>query len=176
MNRKGFPESYDVQALLQLLHDIKAGKHSLRAPVYSHHHYDIVPNEFIMIDRPDIVIIEGLNILQTRVPKGNKPPSIFVSDYFDFTIFVDAELDSIQKWFVDRVIHFYNTVFRKPDSYFHHLTDLMPDEVSKFAQHVWHEINEVNLFENILPYKQRAQLILHKNADHAVDQVMLRKL
>jgi len=176
LNRKGFPESYDVAQLLELLHNVKAGMHGLKAPVYSHHLYDVVPDEYVTIEQPDILIVEGLNILQTGVAAGAKPASAFVSDYFDFSIFVDAEIASIRQWYIDRVNLFYHTTFREPGSYFHHLTKLAPKQLIEFAEQVWREINEVNLLENILPYKNRADLILHKNSLHRVDKVKLRKL
>lgn len=176
LNRKGFPESYNVSALLQFLYDVKAGKHPVYAPVYSHHRYDVIPNERIEINQPDILIVEGLNILQTGVPRSSRRPEIFVSDYFDFTIFVDAELALIRQWYIERVLHFYKTVFKQPNSYFHHLTQLSLDEVRVFAGEIWREVNEVNLHENILPFKNRAQLILTKGSDHLVQKVQLRKI
>lgn len=176
MHRKGFPESYDLQKLLRFLRDIKSGKQPLRAPVYSHHSYNIVPNEFITINRPNIVIVEGLNILQTGNYKIGQVPQTFVSDFFDFTIFVDADVDIIRQWYVDRVLAFTKGPFAEPDNYFHFLTKMTQEELIKFAERVWQEINEVNLMENILPFKNRAKLILSKAADHAVEAVYLRKL
>lgn len=176
VNRKGFPESYDIQKLLTFLQDIKSGKNNVKAPIYSHHLYDIVPDEFIIINKPDIVIVEGLNILQTGAQKPGRQPQIFVSDFFDFTIFVDAPIEVIKKWYVDRVIAFVEGPFTKSDAYFHYLTKMNKEELEKFAEKVWHEINELNLFENILPFKNRAHLILKKSADHAVEKVYLRKL
>ncbi len=176
LSRKGFPESYDIQTLLKFLNDIKAGKGHLKAPVYSHHHYDVVEGEYIEVNKPDIVIIEGLNILQTGIQKPGQQPQLFVSDFFDFTVFVDAEVDVIKKWFVDRVLSFWEGAFQEPSAYFHYLTKLNQEEVIKFSERVWREINEVNLFENILPFKKRAQLILTKAEDHSVQKVYLRKL
>ncbi len=176
MERKGFPESYDLARLLQLLHDIKAGRNDLQAPVYSHHHYDIVEDEIIEIGQPDIVIVEGLNILQTGIPKPGQQPRIFISDYFDFSIFVDAETSVIKQWFIDRVLLFCCTAFKDPDAFFHYLSKMNEEEVIKFSERVWREINEVNLVENILPFRERAQLILAKGADHSVEKVLLRKL
>lgn len=174
--RKGFPESYDLQHLLAVLHDLKSGKPEVKIPVYSHHNYDIVPDEFEVLHQPDIVILEGLNIMQTGIKRASDQPKIFVSDFFDFSLFVDADVNIIKKWFVDRVLSFCEGPFKEPDSYFHYLTDMNHEEIVKFSERVWREINEVNLVENILPFKNRARLILEKAADHSVQKVFLRKL
>lgn len=176
MNRKGFPESYDLPALMQFLIDVKSGKDNVRAPLYSHQRYDIVPNKFIDVNKPDILILEGLNILQTGLNKAGQQSALFVSDFFDFSIFVDAEVELIKKWYVERVVKFSQTAFRDPKSYFHYLSELNPEEIFQFATRVWDEINAVNLVQNILPCRDRAQLILKKDAHHAVEQVSLRKL
>lgn len=176
MGRKGFPESYDLAALLQFLMDIKSGKSSVKAPLYSHHLYDIVPNEFITVNKPDILIVEGLNIFQTSTQKPGLSSSIFVSDFIDFSIFVDADSEVIKRWYVDRVVKFSQTNFREKDSYFHYLSNMDSAAVKVFANKIWHDINEVNLFQNILPCRERAQLILKKDVNHAVEQVRLRKL
>lgn len=176
MNRKGFPESYDVNALLQFLVDVKSGKSVVKAPVYSHQSYDMVPNEFIEVNKPDILILEGLNILQTGIPKPGQQTPIFISDFFDFSIFVDADVDVIRQWYIERVIKFSQTAFQDPNSYFHYLAKMNSEEVIKFSERVWTEINEVNLFQNILPCRDRAQLILKKGVGHAVEEVKLRKL
>ena len=176
MSRKGFPESYDVSALVQFLMDVKSGKEKVTAPIYSHHTYDIVPNEVIEVNKPDILIVEGLNIFQTGNQKPGQQPSVYVSDFLDFSIFVDADVDVIKDWYVERVIKFSQTAFRAPDSYFHHLSQMPPDELKQFANNVWRDINEVNLFQNILPCRERAHLILKKDQYHAVEQVRLRKL
>lgn len=176
MNRKGFPESYDLAALLQFLIDVKSGKNNVKAPVYSHQLYDIIPDEFIEVNKPDILILEGLNILQTNVQKPGQQTSLFVSDFFDFSIFVDAEIDIIKQWYVERVVKFSQTTFRDRQVYFHYLSKMKPEAVFQFAARVWEEINEVNLLQNILPCRERAQLILKKDAQHAVEQVKLRKL
>ena len=176
MNRKGFPESYDLNALLQFLVDVKSGKNNVKAPLYSHKFYDVIPNEFISVDQPDIVILEGLNILQPGISKFGKYADLFVSDFFDFSIFVDAEIDVIKQWYIERVVKFSQTTFRDSSVYFHYLSKMQPPEVYQFAEKVWHEINEVNLFQNILPCRERAQLILKKSRDHSVEQVRLRKL
>lgn len=176
MQRKGFPESYDLQHLLTVLNELKSGKHNVNIPVYSHHAYDIVPDEFEVVDQPDIVIVEGLNILQTGIKQSIDCPRIFVSDFFDFSLFVDAETTTLEKWFVDRVLSFCEGPFKDTDAYFHYLASMNKEEVIKFSERVWREINEVNLMENILPFKNRAQLILEKAADHSVQKVFLRKL
>lgn len=173
LSRKGFPESYDTHSLLQFIRAIKSGEGPVYAPVYSHHTYDILPNEKIEVNQPDIVIIEGLNILQTGVLED---AGVFVSDFFDFTIFVDAETTSIRDWFIDRVLQFRETAFQDPSAYFHSISKMTEEETRKFASRVWEEVNERNLFENILPFKNRARLILHKGPDHFVDKVTLRKL
>lgn len=176
MNRKGFPESYDLNALLQFLIDVKSGKNSVKAPVYSHQSYDVIPDEYVTVNKPDILILEGLNILQMGVQKFGQQMPLFVSDFFDFSIFVDADVDVIQKWYVNRVVKFSQTTFRDPNVYFHFLSKMKPEEVFQFATQIWKEINEVNLLQNILPCRDRAQLILKKGHDHAVEQVKLRKL
>lgn len=176
MHRKGFPESYNLKGLLALLAAIKSGKRHLRAPIYSHQRYDIVPDQFTEIDRPDIVIVEGLNILQMDVLKKGKQRDLFVSDFFDFTIYVDAEIEVIKNWYVSRVLKFCQTAFQNPSDHFHFLTELPIAEQARFAERVWEEINAVNLLSNILPYRQRARLILQKAVDHSVEHVFLRKL
>ncbi len=176
MNRKGFPESYDLNALLQFLIEVKSGKNNVKAPIYSHQSYDVIPDDYIVVDKPDILILEGLNILQTSAQKPGQSASIFVSDFFDFSIFVDADVDVIKQWYVDRVVKFSQTTFRDPAVYFHYLSKMNPEAVYQFAERVWQEINEVNLFQNILPCRERAQLILKKGLGHAVEQVKLRKL
>jgi len=175
MHRKGFPESFDRAALLQFLSDIKSGKRNLKAPVYSHLHYDIVPDEFIEVDQPDILIVEGLNVLQTRGTKLGEQ-NVFVSDYFDFTMYVDAKSDDIRQWYVDRFLSLRSTVFNLPGAYFSHYASLNTQEATETANKIWNSINEVNLIENILPTKNRAKLILHKGRDHAVEGVKLRKM
>jgi len=171
-SRKGFPESYDTGKLLHVLHALKSGATEIKVPLYSHHSYDILPNQYQVIQKPDILIVEGLNILQTHT----RSKKIFVSDYFDFTLFVDADPTVIKQWYIQRVLSFWRGPFQKSDSYFNFLTKLTQEEVIKFAEKVWHEINELNLLENIVPYRQRAQLILYKTVDHSVQEVKLRKL
>jgi len=173
LSRKGFPESYDIHSLLAFLTAIKSGDWPVYAPVYSHHHYDILPDERIEVDRPDIVIVEGLNILQTGPVEE---AGVFVSDFFDFTVFVDAQTNAIQQWFMQRVMRLRDTAFQDPSAYFHSVSKMTDEETMNFSRRVWQEVNERNLYENILPFKNRARLILYKGADHSVERVFLRKL
>jgi type I pantothenate kinase len=176
MERKGFPESYDVAALLAFLTAIKAGEPRVTAPVYSHLTYDIVPGETITIDRPDILILEGLNVLQPRdLPKDGKAIP-FVSDFFDFSVYLDAEEDSLRRWYIERFMRLRETRFRDPRSYFHKYAELSDDEAEWIATGLWERINLLNLRENIVPTRPRADLILRKGADHAMAEVALRKL
>lgn len=176
MNRKGFPESYDLPRLLQFLYDVKSGKTAVAAPVYSHHTYDILPNEMVTVNRPDILILEGLNILQTGVQNKTKKETLFVSDFLDFSIFVDADLSVVKEWYVSRVIRFAQTSFKDPSAYFHYLTTMNSEQLAQFAADIWETVNAVNLSQNILPFRDRAQLILKKGINHCVEQVRLRKL
>jgi type I pantothenate kinase len=176
MERKGFPQSYDVAALLAFLTDIKAGLPKVRAPVYSHLTYDIVPGAWVEVDRPDILILEGVNVLQPReLPKDGKAIP-FVSDFFDFSVYLDAEEEALRRWYIERFMHLKETRFRDPQSYFRSYADLSDDEAEKVAAGLWDRINLINLRENILPTRPRADLILSKDADHAVRQVALRKI
>ena len=171
MHRKGFPESYDVRRLLRFCADLKSGRPSIDAPMYSHLRYDILPDEVQIVDRPDIVIIEGLNVLQT----GAAAP-VFVSDFFDFSIYVDASVEQLRVWYVKRFLHLRETVFQDPASYFHRFAHMSRADAAKTALEIWEEINEVNLRENIEPTRERADLILEKMDHHAVQRVRLRKL
>ncbi len=176
MEKKGFPESYDLATLLRFLSDVKAGKRPVRAPIYSHLIYDVVPNQWIEVNRPDILIVEGLNVLQTgRLPKDGKAIP-FVSDFFDFSVYIDADEDVLKGWYVDRFLTLRGTAFRDPKSYFHRYSELSDDEAVKTAGSIWERINLVNLHENILPTRQRADLILKKAGSHQVDRVSLRRL
>jgi type I pantothenate kinase len=176
MEKKGFPESYDLSALLRFLSDVKAGLHPVRAPVYSHLIYDVMPNQWVEVDRPDILIVEGLNVLQTgRLPKDGKAIP-FVSDFFDFSVYLDADEDVLKSWYVDRFLTLRGTAFRDPKSYFHRYSALSDEEATKTATSIWQRINLVNLHENILPTRQRADLILKKSMSHMVEQVALRRL
>jgi type I pantothenate kinase len=176
MHRKGFPESYDVKRLLKFVADVKSGVKEVAAPVYSHLHYDIRHGELQVVGQPDIMIIEGLNVLQTSaVPHRTKPP-IFVSDFFDFSIYVSAKPSHIQTWYVERFLMLCQTAFRNPESYFHRYASLSRDEARELAKQIWQNINEINLKENILPTRSRANLILDKGLDHAIQRVLLRKI
>jgi type I pantothenate kinase len=176
MERKGFPESYDLPALLHFLSDIKAGRRPARAPVYSHLVANLIPNHWIEVAHPDILIVEGLNVLQAARPPrdGNAIP--FVSDFFDFSIYIDADEDMLLSWYVDRFLTLRGTAFRDPMSYFHRYSQLSDEEAVETATSIWTRINLANLRENILPTRQRADLILKKAANHAVEQVSLRRL
>lgn len=178
MHRKGFPESYDVRRLIQFLAAVKSGADQASAPVYSHLVYDIVPGGELVVRRPDILIVEGLNILQTgpASPEG-RPPRVFVSDFIDFSIYIDASESLLEDWYIRRFQRLRETAFRDPSSFFHRYAVGMSDEGAlEFARDVWTSINAVNLRENVLPTRDRARLILEKGADHRVEQVRLRKI
>ena len=176
MERKGFPESYDLPALLTFLTAIKAGERHVPAPVYSHLSYDIVPGETVTVDRPDILIVEGLNVLQTsRLPRDGRGAP-FVSDFFDFSIYIDADEAVIRRWYIERFLNLRETAFRDPASYFHRYAAITDAEATAIADGLWSRINLVNLRENILPTRPRARLILRKGEDHAVEEVALRRL
>ncbi len=176
MQKKGFPESYDVGTLLRFLSDVKAGGRPVRAPVYSHLVYDVVPSEFIEIDRPDILIVEGLNVLQAgRAPKEGKAVP-FVSDFFDFSVYIDADESVLEDWYVERFMRLRETAFKDPKSYFRKYATVSEADAKAAAISLWRNINLVNLHENILPTRQRASLILEKGADHQIKTVALRKL
>ena len=176
MERKGFPDSYDLPALLRFLTDVKAGRRPARAPIYSHLVYDVVPNEWHEVDRPDILIVEGLNVLQTgRLPRdGEAIP--FVSDFFDFSVYLDASEEVLRAWYVDRFLALRSTSFADPKSYFHRYANISDDEAMKVATSIWSRINLANLHDNILPTRQRADLILRKGESHLVEEVALRRL
>src|SRR5499433_7103 len=176
MERKGFPESYDLPALLRFLTDIKAGRHPVRAPVYSHLVYDVMPNRWIEIERPDILIVEGLNVLQAGAPPKDGKAIPYVSDFFDFSVYLDADEDVLLHWYVDRFLTLRGTAFRDPKSYFHRYATLSDDEAVETASSIWTRINLVNLHNNILPTRQRADLILNKNESHLVESASLRRL
>jgi type I pantothenate kinase len=176
MERKGFPESYDLPALLRFLSDVKAGRNPVRAPVYSHLTYDVQPSTWIEIDRPDILIVEGLNVLQTGRPPKDGKAIPYVSDFFDFSIYLDADEGILRTWYVDRFLTLRETAFKDPASYFHRYAQLSDKEAVATATLIWERINLVNLHENILPTRRRADLILTKGDSHLVEQVALRKL
>jgi type I pantothenate kinase len=176
MERKGFPESYDGTALIRFLSDVKAGKRNVVAPVYSHLVYDVVPGETITVDRPDILIVEGLNVLlPNRLSREDKMIP-FVSDFFDFSVFLHADEALLEKWYVARFMRLRETAFRDPRSYFHKYADLGDDAAQAIARAIWTRINLVNLQENILPTRPRASLLLTKGASHRIEEVALRKL
>jgi type I pantothenate kinase len=170
MRRKGFPESYDLHRLLGFLHGIKSGDEKVSAPVYSHLSYDVTPNEVQLVEQPDILIFEGLNVLQA--PRG---ASVIASDFFDYSIFLDADKDDLEMWYVERFLALQRTAFQNPSSYFYRYRTLEREEAVATAQKIWREINLPNLVENIQPTRQRADLILHKGAGHEIEAVSLRR-
>ncbi|MCJ2025268.1 type I pantothenate kinase [Methylobacterium sp. J-067] len=176
MERKGFPESYDTAALLRFLHEVKSGQRRVTAPLYSHLVYDRVPGEERVVESPDILIVEGLNVLQpARLPRdGTAVP--FVSDFFDFSIYLDGHEDDLHRWYVTRFMRLRQTAFRDPRSYFRKYAEIPEAEALDIADHLWTTINLPNLRENILPTRQRASLILTKGASHRIDSVALRRL
>ncbi|MCP4072134.1 MAG: type I pantothenate kinase [Hyphomicrobiales bacterium] len=176
MKKKGFPESYNVKEVLRFLSDIKAGKSNVHAPLYSHIHYDVLPDKFSIIDQPDILIFEGINVLQSSdiVKDGVAIP--FVSDYFDFSIFIDAKKEYVENWYIERFLRLRDTAFRDPASFFHRYSQISEEEALEYGQNLWNNINLTNLRENILPTRPRADLILRKGSNHLVKQVALRKL
>ena len=176
MDKKGFPESYDLPALLRFLSDIKAGRRPVRAPVYSHLLYDVMPSQWIEIDRPDILIVEGLNVLQTGRPPKDGKAIPYVSDFFDFSVYLDADEDVLLGWYVDRFLTLRGTAFADPKSFFHRYSTLSDAEAVATATSIWNRINLVNLHESILPTRQRADLILTKGESHLVGEVALRRL
>ncbi|MGB9367226.1 MAG: type I pantothenate kinase [Xanthobacteraceae bacterium] len=176
MEKKGFPESYDLPTLLRFLADVKAGRRPVRAPVYSHVVYDVLPNQWIEVDRPDILIFEGVNVLHVGRPSRDGKEIPFVSDFFDFSVYIDAEEEVLKKWYVDRFLTLRETAFRDPISYFHRYAALSDTQAVETATSIWNRINLINLRENILPTRQRAHLILKKEASHLVQEVALRRL
>lgn len=168
-SRKGFPESYNRRDLLRFVTDVKAGRDNVKAPVYSHDAYDVIPGEYQVVDHPDILILEGLNVLQTG-------PTLMVSDLFDFSVYVDARAQDIERWYIDRFIKLKNTAFREPGAHFARFAHLTDEEAAAEARRIWQTINLPNLVENILPTRVRASLVLSKAADHSVQRVRMRKL
>lgn len=176
MERKGFPESYDTGKLLRFLNAIKSGRREVAAPLYSHLVYDVVPGEQVVVDRPDILIVEGLNVLQpARMPRDGKAIP-FVSDFFDFSIYLDADEEDLHRWYVNRFLRLRHTAFRDPKSYFHKYAELDEAAAIATAEGLWNRINLINLRENILPTRQRASLILRKGPSHRIEEVALRRL
>ena len=179
MSKKGFPESYNRRTMIEFLSSLKAGESHVSAPVYSHEAYDIVPGDENVVSVPDILVFEGLNVLQTTPPEAANSriaPDVVVSDFFDFSIYVDALDAHIEKWYVDRFLKLQSTVFKNPASYFHHYRGLTQEQATETAKTIWSEINLPNLHENILPTRSRANLVVRKRADHLVDEVWLRQI
>ena len=177
MNRKGFPESYDARKLIQFLADVKSGRAHVTAPVYSHLSYDIVPGEEQVVSHPDILILEGLNVLQPPSSGTRRRiPAVAVSDFFDFSVYIDSKEDYIRRWYIDRFKVLRQTAFQNPNSYFHRYASLTEEEAEQVAGDIWRNINEPNLIENILPTRERARLIMEKGEDHSIQRVRLRKL
>jgi len=176
LGRKGFPESYDRRALLRFVMDIKSGKDEVEAPTYSHLVYDVVPDEKVVVRRPDIVIVEGLNVLQPPRTRPDGTTGLAISDFFDFSVYVDAATADIRRWYVDRFLRLRETAFRDPASYFARYASLTEDEAVAEANRIWDEVNGPNLKQNVQPTRSRATLVLRKAADHSVRFVRLRKL
>jgi type I pantothenate kinase len=176
MSRKGFPESYDVRRLLQFLAELKAGNPEVHAPRYSHLTYDILRDDEIIVRQPDIVIVEGLNVLQAPTTRAGVGDQLVVSDYFDFSIYVDADEEHIRNWYIERFLQLRETAFQDERSFFHHFTAYSEEDCRVIAKSIWEEINGVNLRENIAPTRGRAHLVVEKDADHRVQRVRLRKL
>jgi type I pantothenate kinase len=174
MGRKGFPESYDARRLRRFLAAVKGGAEELSAPVYSHLAYDVLPGETVTIRRPDVLIVEGINVLQPPRTGPNKRSQLAVSDFFDFSIYVDARLEHVRRWYAERFLALRRTAFSNPASFFHRYADVTDAEATATAERIFREINEVNLVENIQPTRSRANLVLRKGADHAVERVLVR--
>ncbi|HEV7862585.1 MAG TPA: type I pantothenate kinase, partial [Acidimicrobiia bacterium] len=176
LGRKGFPESYDRRALVRFLADVKSGREEVFAPVYDHQAYDIVPGARQAVDRPDILVLEGLNVLQAGGRADGTAPAVFLSDFFDFSVYVDAAEADIQRWYVERFLALRRTAFRDTTAYFHRFADLTDDQAKETALGIWAAVNGPNLRSNIAPTRSRARLVLQKAADHSVRRVLLRKL
>lgn len=176
MERKGFPESYDRSRFVQFLSDIKSGHGNVSVPVYSHLVYDVVPDSEVTIDRPDILIVEGLNILQPgELPKSGNP-ILFASDYIDFSVYIDADTDDLEAWFMERFFRLRDTAFKDPTSFFRRFAEMSKDEAGEFGKLVWRTINLPNLMDNVLPTRGRADLILKKGKSHLIEEVRLRRV
>ena len=176
MERKGFPESYDRTRFVAFLADIKSGKAKVKVPVYSHLVYDVVPGEEVIIDRPDILIVEGLNILQPgELPRTGKP-IVFASDFIDFSVYIDADEADLRDWFMERFFRLRETAFRDPTSFFRRFSEMSKDEAGAFGQKVWETINLPNLLDNVVPTRGRADLILKKGKSHLIEEVQLRRV
>ena len=176
MAKKGFPESYDLPTLLSFLSDIKAGRRQVRAPVYSHLTYDVIPNQWVQVDQPDILVLEGINVLQTgRLPRDGKAVP-YVSDFFDFSVYIDADEPVLREWYVERFLALRKTAFTDPRSYFNRYANCSDEDATNTALDIWERTNLANLRDNILPTRPRATLIMKKGPDHIVEQVALRRL
>ncbi|WP_092151997.1 type I pantothenate kinase [Corynebacterium mycetoides] len=169
LGRKGFPESYNRRNLMRFVTDVKSGAGGLKAPVYSHKLYDVIPDEHQLVDKPDILIIEGLNVLQTG-------PTLMISDLFDFSVYVDAKTEHIEQWYIDRFLELRTTAFKEPGAHFARFAELSDADATREAREIWQSINLPNLVENILPTRVRASLVLRKGADHSVERVRMRKM
>ena len=176
LQRKGFPESYDRRALLRFISAVKAGQPEVSAPVYSHLTYDIVPDERVVVRQPDVLIVEGLNVLQPPGVRSDGRAGLAISDFFDFSLYVDAKVDDIRRWYIDRFLRLRKTAFADPMSYFHRYAHLTDEQAIARAQHIFESINEPNLIDNVLPTRGRATLVLTKGANHQVRRIRLRKL
>ena len=176
MEKKGFPESYDHNALIRFLSDVKAGQPRVEAPVYSHLTYDVIPGESVVVDRPDILVFEGVNVLQPSRLSRDATEVPFVSDFFDFSVYLHAEDPVLERWYIDRFMRLRQTAFRDPKSYFRKYADLSDADAMSVARSIWSRINLRNLHENIFPTRARASLILTKGDTHRIERVALRKL
>ena len=176
MQRKGFPESYDRRALLRFVADVKAGHEHVEAPVYSHLTYDILEDERVVVEQPDVLIVEGLNVLQPARPRRDGRLGMAVSDFFDFSVYVDARMEDVQRWYVNRFLQLRQTAFSDPRSYFRRYADLTDEEAVETAVGIWRSINGPNLRENVVPTRGRADLVLRKDGQHRVHSVLLRKV
>ena len=174
--RKGFPESYDRRALIRFVADVKSGRGEVEAPVYSHQSYDVLPGQRQVVDRPDVLVLEGLNVLQAGTTADVRAPEVFLSDFFDFSVYVDAGETDIERWYVERFHALRRTAFQDSAAYFHRFADLTDDEATETARGIWASVNGPNLRRNIAPTRSRARLVLQKSADHSVRRVLLRKL
>tara|TARA_R110002126_G_scaffold104995_2_gene238992 strand:+ start:5765 stop:6760 length:996 start_codon:yes stop_codon:yes gene_type:complete len=176
MERKGFPDSYDIGAVLRFLSAIKSGQDKVAAPLYSHMIYDVLPDKYQIIEKPDILIFEGINVLQVRELPAHGRNVPFVSDFFDFSIYIDAEEEKIEEWYIERFMRLRDTAFKDPQSFFHRYADISDKEALDIANGLWQNINLKNLYENILPTRPRADLILRKGNNHLIEEVFLRRL
>lgn len=175
MKKKGFPQSYDIYRLVKFVSDIKSGVKRVTVPVYSHFTYDIIPNKKQLIEQPDILILEGLNILQSKIDFSCVTHHGFVSDFIDFSIYIDATESLLKKWYISRFLKFCQEAFFDPNAYYHHYSKLEREEAIEIATIIWEEINKINLEENIIPTKERSSLIITKGFDHSITNIRLRK-